>query len=672
MIYWKYRIISIALLFVLILPGASKPQTTDAGIKCAESRINSNSVLRNTLITPHNPFDILNYKLEMNLYDNFLSPYPKTYYASETVTFVVDTALSSIHLNAVNTSLAIDSVLMAGTSFTHNADILNIQLDNTYMPGDTVNVKIYYHHLELNDLAIYIVYGFVFTCTPPEGARKWFPCVDHPSDKATLDLTAKVPSSVKLGSNGRLEDSVLTADTIYYHWVSRDPIATYLMVISGKVDYNLDIVKWYDPAYSNDTIPVRFYWNEGENTTKLANVEAKIIPMMSYYSGLFGAYPFEKNGFATLNQYFPWGGMENQTLISLCDDCWDEITVAHEFAHQWFGDLISPATWSDVWLNESFATYSEALWYEHIQDYNRYKQEINSQAAGYLAGNPGWPVYDSSWAEATPGTDTLYNYAIVYLKGSCVLHMLRYVIGDSLFFEVLHSYAADPGIKYKNAATADFIGKVNEVTGNDYSWFFNEWIYGPNQPKYQNVYEISGGDTSWTTHFTISQVQTNAGFFRMPVDLLINFSDGSDTVISVMNDSNDQEYYFESERQPSGVVFDPDNNIVLKTGTTTGISEKKENLHPNEFRLEQNYPNPFNPSTRIRWQTAESGWQTLKVYNILGKEVAVPVNEYRPAGSYEIEFPAHSANGINLPSGVYFYQLKTGTHMSVKKMIVLK
>jgi len=250
--------------------------------------------------------------------------------------------------------------------------------------------------------------------------------------------------------------------------------------------------------------------------------------------------------------------------------------------------------------------------------------------------------------------------------------MLRYVIGDSLFFEVLHSYAADPGIKYKNAATADFIGKVNEVTGNDYSWFFNEWIYGPNQPKYQNVYEISGGDTSWTTHFTISQVQTNAGFFRMPVDLLINFSDGSDTVISVMNDSNDQEYYFESERQPSGVVFDPDNNIVLKTGTTTGISEKKEDLHPGEFRLEQNYPNPFNPSTRIRWQTAESGWQTLKVYNILGKEVAVPVNEYRPAGSYEIEFPAHSANGINLPSGVYFYQLKTGTHMSVKKMIVLK
>ena len=663
----KIHLFYFTLLIVFTVFGNNLSQTQSGSFKCSESRLKNSPILEKTMITPHNPFNVLNYKLEMDLYNNFISPYPKTYYAVETVSFLVDTALNSIHLDAVNTSLSIDSVSLTGVSFTHNADILQIQLDNTYNPGDTVDVKIYYHHLELNDLAIYILYGFVFTSTPPEGARKWFPCVDHPSDKATLDLTAKVPSSVKLGSNGRLEDSVMVADTIYYHWVSRDPIATYLMVISGKVDYNLDMVNWYNPSLLNDTIPVRFYWNEGENTSKLANIKTKIIPMMTYYSELFGVYPFEKNGFATLNNYFPWGGMENQTLISLCADCWDENLVSHEFAHQWFGDLISPATWSDVWLNEGFATYCEALWYEYTNGYTRYKQEINSQASGYLSGNPGWPVYDPSWAIVTPPTSVLYNYAIIYVKGSCVLHMLRYTLGDSLFFSVLHSYASDTNLKYKNAATADLVNKVNEVTGEDYSWFFNQWIYGPNHPKYENTFMITNNDTTWTVHFTINQTQTNASFFKMPVEISIHFLDGTDTLITVMNDINNQGYNFEFSRQPIDVVFDPNNNIVLKTSVTTAVAEQKYNYHPTEFNLEQNYPNPFNPSTTISWQSPVDGWQTLKVYDVLGEEITTLVNEFKHAGKYELKF-----NGSGLSSGIYIYKLSAGNYSASKKLLLMK
>jgi aminopeptidase N len=642
-------------------------QSESSGYKCFESKIRSQTILEQPLITPHNPFNILDYKLEMGLYNNFISPYPKNYNAVETVTFFVDTALNSIHLDAVNSSLAIDSVSLAGVSFTHSANVLSIQLNNTYNPGDIVQVKIYYHHLNVSDDAFYVGGGFVFTCTAPEGARKWFPCVDHPSDKATLDITTQVPATVNLGANGRFEDYVTVGDTIYYHWVSRDPIATYLMVISSKVNYNLDIIYWQNPFTPGDSIPVWFYWNAGENQTQLNNIKTKIIPMMTYYSDLFGEYPFEKNGFATLNNLFPWGGMENQTLISLCPNCWDELLVAHEFAHQWFGDMISPATWSDVWLNEGFATYCEPLWYEEIQGYTRYKQEINSQAAYYLSNNPQWPIYDSSWAQVTPPINTLYNYAITYIKGSCILHMLRYTIGDSLFFDVLNSYATDDDLKYKNAATVDLITKINEITGSDYNWFFNQWVYGPNHPIYQNTYEITQNGSIWTVSLNLKQVQTTADFFKMPVQLKVVFSDGTDSLFNVLNDANNQGFIFEFNKKPNQLVFDPNNNIVLKVANTILVSIESLETLPDKFELKQNYPNPFNPVTNIGFRIPNFGFVSLKVYDILGREIATIFNEEKQPGVYEAQFDAS-----NLSSGIYYYKLISGNFIETKKMVLIK
>jgi len=641
--------------------------------RCAEGKIQGGALNSYSfIITPHNPFNILNYRLELDLYENFISPYPKSYTATEVVTFRVDTALNSIVLDAVNSSLQIDSVGLAGISFTHVSDSLIIALDNTYNPDDTVDVKIYYQHLDVNDQAFYVGGGFVFTTTAPEGSRKWFPCVDHPSDKATMDITTKVPATVKLGSNGRLEDSVKTADTIYYNWVSRDPIATYLMVISGKVNYNLDIIYWQNPYLTNDSIPVRFYWNQGENEAALNNIKTKIIPMMTHFSDLFGVYPFEKNGFATLSSQFPWAGMEHQSLISLCPNCWDELLVAHEFAHQWFGDLISPATWADVWLNEGFASYCEPLWYEYTDGYANYKQEVNSHASYYLGHNPGWPIYNPEWAVTTPPGNTLYHYGIIYMKGSAVLHMLRYTLGDSLFFEVMNSYADDEDLKYKIAKTSDFVSNVNEVTGEDYNWFFDQWIYGPNHPQYENLYEISFTSPGWAVDFTANQIQTNADFFKMPIELKIEFSDGSDTLLTAMNDVNNQSFTFNFTKEPVSLLFDPNNNIVLKWASTTDVEEISNVI--TDFYLEHNYPNPFNPSTAITYGVPVKTNVVLKVYNSLGEEVALLVNEEEPAGTYEVDW-----NATGLPSGIYFYRLQAvptgrqaGSFVETKKMVLLR
>ncbi len=652
----------------------SQNESMRGSVECSNKKINSKylSGLFDSQNTPKHKFDVLNYKLFVDIRNCFISPYPKNFNGIVTITFRVDSAISSIELNAVNTSLTVNGVGLAGTGFTHSANILTVTLDRTYNPGEIAEVRIDYSHLNVTDQAFNVSSGMVFTDCEPEGARKWFPSYDKPSDKATLDLTAKVPGNVRLGSNGRLNDSLVTGDTIYYHWISKDPISTYLIVMSAKVNYNLHIVYWHKLSNPLDSVPIRFYYNSGENPS---SIEQKIIPMMTYYSQKFGEHAFEKNGFATLNNQFAWGGMENQTLTSLCPGCWSEGLVSHEFAHQWFGDLITCATWADIWLNEGFATYLEALWLENTSGYSAYKNDILADANGYLQSNPGWPMYNPSWAIITPSNSQLFNTAITYYKGACVLHMLRYTLGDNDFFNALNSYATDSagGFKYNSTVTDDFTSKISSSAGQDLSWFINQWVKEPNHPVYQNYYNFTqAGGGNWNVKFTARQVQTNSVFHKMPIVIKIGFSSGSDTTIRVMNDVNYQEFVYTFNRQPVSLVFDPNNDIVLKQASLIlGVANTMNEL-PGSYSLMQNYPNPFNPVTVIRYsipQDSRREMQDVKlvVYNGLGKEVMTLVNENQNAGNYEVTF-----DGNNLPSGIYIYKLEAGNFTETRSMVLLK
>ena len=753
-------------LMILLSSSLLLSQSNKGSEYCSHKKINTANLENAEALfadLPHS-YDVLNYKLDLNLYNNFISPYPKNFTASVVVTFRVDSVLNQIKLNATNTSLVIDSVRLAGVSFTHTSNILTITLDRTYTVGETADVKVYYRHNNVTDNAFNVSNGMVFTDCEPEGARKWFPCWDKPSDKATLDLTAKVPATVKLGSNGRLADSIKTADTIYYNWISADPVPTYLIVMSGKVNYNLDIVYWHKISNPADSIPIRFYWNQGESTTSLNSMKSMIIPMTTFYSTIFGEHPFEKNGFATLNNLFTWGGMENQTLTSLCPNCWESSLIAHEFAHQWFGDMITCATWADIWLNEGFATYTEALWLEHTSGYSSYKSEILSDASTYLNSNPGWAISNPDWAINTPSTNTLFNYAITYMKGATIHHLLRYVMGDTKYFQGLLAYANDPDLKYKSAVIPEFYEHMSTVYGEDLTWFMDQWIYNPNHPTYANNYWISNqGAGVWQVGFVAKQTQTNTVFFKMPIEIKITFTTGADTIIRVMNNANNQVFFWNFNRQPSSVSFDPNNNIVIKTatlssipplpvelssftaqsygnfivlnwttaseinnrgfyierrtnetsswesisfldgkGTTTGsnsynytdyvsgynsyIYRLKQvdfdgsyeysnevyvngGVKPDKFDLTQNYPNPFNPSTRFSYSIPQNSFVTLKIYDILGKEIVTLVEKDLEAGVYEIEL---DLSKYSLTSGVYFYSLNAGNFTSTKKMLLTK
>jgi aminopeptidase N len=611
-------------------------------------------------------FDVLDYKLNLDIYNCFISPYPKSFTGSVVVKFRVDSTLNSITLDAVNTSMVVDSLGFAGVSFTHSGNKLNITLDSTYSPDDTVEVKIFYRHNNVTDNAFYASGGTVFTDNEPEGARKWFPCWDKPSDKATVDITTRVPVNVKLGSNGLLKDSVNTGSEIYYRWVSRDPVTTYLTVISARVNYQLHLLEWIDPV-SGDTLPIRLYANPNETVSQ--TIKDAILNQTTGFSEKYGPFPFEKNGYATLNNQFTWGGMENQTLTSLCPDCWSQNLIAHEFAHQWFGDMISPSTWADIFLNEGFATFSESVW-EEVKpggSYLLYKSMINNDANTYKQGNPGWPIYNPSWAVVTPSTNQLFNTAITYAKGSCVLAMARYVLGSELFFNSIRSYTTDPNFRYKNASIPEFIVKMSEASGQDLTWFFEQWLYEPNHPTYSNNYWISRmGHTEWALSFKAKQTQSGNTYYKMPIELKISFTTGPDTTIKVFNDQNDQIFSFIFDRQPSSLVFDPNNEIVLKTANTV-MSTEADEITPNEYKLFDNYPNPFNPSTTIKFAVPEGSEVKLSVFNTNGEEVAVITNGYFEAGTHKVEF-----NANNLPSGIYFAVFNAGGKILRQKMILLK
>jgi aminopeptidase N len=324
---------------------------------------------------------------------------------------------------------------------------------------------------------------------------------------------------------------------------------------------------WRKLSNPNDSIPVRIYYKAGENITR---IDSTILPLTDFFSHKFGDYPFEKIGFATLNSSFPWGGMENQSMVNLGPAGYNDINlIAHEHAHQWFGDLITCGTWADIWLNEGFGTYCQNLWVEHIQGPDAYKSSLSALASYYLTNNPGWPMYNPEWAIQTPAAGYLYNQSVSYNKGACVLHQLRYVMGDSLFFQLMHAYATDPGLMYKNAYTRDFIAKASEISGADLNWFFNEWVYAPNHPIYNNTFDIDSISKSrWRVTLTVNQSQENTVIYKMPLQVKITFRDNTDTLIRVMNDVNHQEFLFTFSKEPVTLSFDPDRNILLKQAAT--------------------------------------------------------------------------------------------------------
>ena len=601
--------------------------------------------------------DVTYYGLDLNI------TYQPNYITGKViVNALVDTSSITGFFLDLSDSLTVDSVLSDGSqlNFTHSDNKINIALDGTYLQNESISLIIYYQGLPPQTGFQSFKFGthagqpIISSLSEPYGAPDWWPCKDTPADKAdSADIWLTVSTDLIPVSNGSLQSAVDNGDgTHTYHWKSHYSIAQYLISVAITNYFQYDTYYHYG---QNDSMVINhFVYPESFNSIKGYLDETD--DMIEVFSELYGMYPFiqERYGHAE----FDWSGaMEHQTCSSM--GFWGTGVVSHELAHQWYGDMITCKDWHHIWLNEGFATYSEAVYLEAKSGKAAYDSQIASEM------NWAKNAEGSIWVQDITSVWEIFNGARSYAKGACVLHMLRGIVGDSTFFDILKAYSDDPDLKYGVAVTEDFQEIAESVYGQTLDYFFQQWIYGENYPKYTVGWSKSliSGNTYQIDLNVNQNVNTNPAYFTMPVKIKVNTSIG-DTLITIFNNEQNQSFQINVNGDPQSIVFDYGNWILKDLSPVTQVEDQ---FIPGEFSLEQNYPNPFNPSTKIKFTLPSKASVVLKVFNILGKEIATLVNGEQDAGNYTVEFDAST-----LKSGVYFYRLEAGSFTETKKMILMK
>ena len=423
---------------------------------------------------------------------------------------VVSSTIDTVTLDFED--MAIESVLVDGTSasYDYGGGNLKVMLPSPAQAGETLLVHIAYngypqlHSTPFWPEGIFFLNNVIYTLECPEGSRYWYPSWDKPFDKATVEMTFTVPDTLFLCSNGLLQDSTNNGNgTITYSWKHDYPAATYLQMFSAS--------KYAQLKDTTQSVPIIHYVYHNDSAKALADF-SRIPEAIDCFSTLFGPYAFEKFGFSECEV---GGGMEHQTNVSLGSFLITgtgtyELIFVHELSHQWWGDMVTLVDWRHCWLNEGFATYSEALWWEHLygqQGLKSYVMDLQNQYISWESGGHLYPIFD-------PPLQYLYS-TTTYEKAACVLHMLRFLVGDSLFFSTLKTYGAT--YKYKNASTNDFKNIAESVTGKELDWFFDEWIYGGGSPKfYYTIFYDTNSDSISLLTMSESNTQTK---YSMPVEL---------------------------------------------------------------------------------------------------------------------------------------------------------
>ena len=497
--------------------------------------------------------------------------------------------------------------------------------------------------------------GHVWTLSEAYCARSWWPCKDDPSDKAdSVNIIISVPlePAYIVASNGLLSSTTINNNKKTYFWKERYPITTYLVSLAIY-----PYTKWVDQyvsPISSDTMLIEHYVFPDRYEASYPNYSLT-KDMLSFFSELFGEYPFisEKYGHAD----FTWGGgMEHQTLSSM--GSFSQNLMVHELGHSWWGNLITCKTFNDIWLNEGFARYCQALWAEHMYGREAYFDFMNNHAY-YGAG--------TIYVENPSSNSQIFSAGLSYNKASWVLHMLRHKVGETMFFDILKSYASNDSLSYNAASTSDFQKVCEDISGLDFEQFFQQWIYGERYPKYELSWWHEGNGIY---NVKIDQVQSY-NFFSMPIDLKFSGSAGPmlvDTTIVIENNNFSQLYEFSGFNfLVENVMLDPENWILKEA--TYSVNEI-DNILPDRVEVEKAFPNPFNSKVKLSFYINPQFGDThvsVNIFDSRGKIIESLIdNEFIPG--YHTTF--WNANGKS--SGVYFIQLATDNYIDSQKILFLK
>jgi aminopeptidase N len=498
-------------------------------------------------------------KIDITHYDINLSLLPeiKNIEASVIISGLFkEKGLKNIDLNFYD-NLTISSVLFNGikTGYTNKGSRLTINVPVVDY-NDTFKINIAYKGKPKNLGLSSFVFGeinnksLVYSLNEPNYASTWFPCNDIPNDKALLDIKITNDSSRISVSNGKLVEVITGGNKRTYHWKTYYPISTYLICLFSSAYVNLQD-KYISSA--SDTLALEYYVLPEHK--KMAEKDFEDHPkFLKVFEKLFGAYPFIKEKYGVAEFLWQMGAMENQTITGIGSNLvsgkklFNDIYV-HELAHHWWGDAVSPASWKDIWLNEGFATYSEALYFEAESGFDALKSTMNSK-------------YKRYFKERLYNTDGDLFSQTVYNKGAWVLHMLRKETGDSVFFKILREYFNE--YKFKNASTNDFKLVCEKLSGKNLTHFFNQWVYeGTGIIEVEYNWTAEKKDSVYKVKLNLIQFQKEFPEYHFSLDVkLVCEGENKFVTKTIYVDSKNKQIELDSAEKPVRIIFDPDNWLL--------------------------------------------------------------------------------------------------------------
>jgi aminopeptidase N len=499
--------------------------------------------------------DVLHYLIRISLY-----PEKKEIGGDVTISAQILHTTNSVYLNFYD-NLVIDSLFFnqQAVKYERSEKNLKVTSDKVLNPSDTVSIRVVYHGSPKNLGFSSFVFGevndisMVSTLSEPYFASTWFPCNDRPDDKALMDMYITSDSVYTSISNGKLMEVSVKDSLKTFHYKTFYPITPYLICLySSKYSH---FSETYVSA-EQDTMPIDYYAipKHLEYAKKDFAGHAKMI---SFFAKLFGEYPFIKEKYGVAEFLWEGGAMEHQTITGIGTSFvkgkgrYEEIYV-HELSHHWFGDCVSPRSWKDIWLNEGFATYCEALYIEQVYGKEQFESKMQTLKLPVFSGT----VYDPQYNMFSP---------TIYYKGGWILHMLRFEVGDSVFFSILREYFNT--YKYGSASTQDFITVAEQLSKKDLSQFFDQWLYKPSNiitATYTwKTEEFVEKDSLYSVRITLKQTQTDYSCFHFPVNIEWFFDERTPIEKTrVYIDKPEQSFVFVFKHKPQSVMVNPHLDIL--------------------------------------------------------------------------------------------------------------
>jgi aminopeptidase N len=416
-----------------------------------------------------------------------------------------------------------------------------------------------------------------------EDNKYWFPCVDHPREKVTSEIRATVDKPYVVVSNGELKEKYEDDEgRLVYHWSMEKPHSIYL--ISLAIGAYIELTDHFED------IPLSFYVPEGREEEGYRSFE-KTADIVRYFSEKTGIrYPYRQYS-QVVAQDFIFGGMENTTATTLTEmtlhderahlDFTSEHLVAHELAHQWFGDLVTSKNWSHSWLHEGFATYFDLLYTEHAEGEDEFYYRLLENREIYFE------EHDSKYRRSI--VTNVYSQPIdlfdmhLYPGSAARLHMLRRILGEEEWWEVINLFLKEH--RDSVVETVDFARCIEEVTGDNYDWFFDQWFYKPGFPMLECSCEYQEKEKNLIFYVKQNQnAEKEPHTFRFLLTVRLVSEDGTARDIEVQVEEREHHFYIPSEEEPSMVLVDPEDTILKRmrwktdTGKLSRQLKKAENV----------------------------------------------------------------------------------------------